>query len=165
MTEKHTFAPLFDSTSRVLILGSFPSVKSRETGFYYGHPRNRFWKIISDIFNSELPQTIEDKKQLILQNRLALWDVIESCDITGSSDSSIKNVKPNNLGIILDNCNISHIITNGTTAYSLYNKYQKDITGINAVRLPSTSPANAAWSYDKLKSEWNIIKQYTVPTS
>lgn len=165
MTEKHTFAPVFDSTSRVLILGSFPSVKSRETGFYYGHPRNRFWKIISDIFNSELPQTIEDKKQLILQNRLALWDVIESCDITGSSDSSIKNVKPNNLGIILDNCNISHIITNGTTAYSLYNKYQKDITGINAVRLPSTSPANAAWSYDKLKSEWNIIKQYTVPTS
>ena len=150
----HTIEPVFDSCSKVLILGSFPSVKSREEGFFYGHPQNRFWKVLSNAFECELPKTIDDKKQMLLNHNVALWDVIHSCDITGSSDSSIKNVVPNDLSLILDTADIQKIITNGKKADSLYKKYLEEKTNIKAVCLPSTSPANAQWNLQNLCLEW-----------
>ncbi|HAF26738.1 MAG TPA: DNA-deoxyinosine glycosylase [Lachnospiraceae bacterium] len=152
--EKHPFPPLYDKTSRVLILGSFPSVKSREQMFFYGHPQNRFWKVIPAIFKEKVPETIEEKKSLILRNHLALWDVIAECEITGSSDASIKNAKANDLGEILRNAPIEKIIVNGKTAEKLYIKYIEPLTGIKAVVMPSTSPANAAWTLEKLIEAW-----------
>lgn len=151
----HPIEPLFDENSEILILGSFPSVKSREQGFFYGHPQNRFWKVISRICNQPKPESIEDKTRLILDNRFALWDVIHSCEITGSADSSIKNVQPNDLSVILDTANIKHIFLNGKKAEALYNKYIKDTVSIPASVLPSTSPANASWSEDRLFEYWN----------
>jgi len=138
----------------VLILGSFPSVKSREEGFFYGHPQNRFWKVLSRIFETKVPQTTAEKKKLIEENGLALWDVIHSCEITGSADSSIKKVVPNDLSNILAAAPIDTIITNGKTADNLYRKYLEKETGIPAVCLPSTSPANARWTEDKLYEKW-----------
>ena len=152
----HTIPPLFDKNSEILILGSFPSVKSRETQFFYGHPQNRFWRVISKIFEEECPETVEQKRSLLLKHNIAVWDVIESCDIEGSADSSIKNVVPNDLSIILNNANIRQIFVNGRTAYRYFCKYQKDL---NAVCLPSTSPANAAFSLDRLILEWKVIKE------
>ena len=155
---KHPFPPLYNSNSKILILGSFPSVKSREQLFFYGHPQNRFWKVLSQIFETPVPVSIEEKKEFLLNNGIALWDVIASCDIEGSSDSSIKNVTANNLLIILDNSKIEKIFVNGKTAEKYYNKYTKNIIKREAVCLPSTSPANAAWSLDKLIQAWRIIK-------
>ncbi len=157
MREKHTFEPVFDGDSGILILGSFPSVKSRETGFYYGHPQNRFWRVIAELFGSPVPRSIDEKRELILKNHLALWDVIQSCEITGSSDSSITGVIPNDLDSVLRHSRIARIVTNGNTAYRLYMKYQREKTGIVPVKLPSTSPANAAWSLKALLDEWRII--------
>ena len=151
---KHPFPPLYDKNSRVLILGSFPSVKSREMMFFYGHPQNRFWKVIAGIFDEEIPNSIEEKKKLILGNHLALWDVIAECEIVGSSDASIKNARANDLSEILDNAPIRKIIVNGKTAERLYIKYIEPVTGIKAVVLPSTSPANAAWSLERLIEVW-----------
>lgn len=151
--ELHNIQPVFDKNSEILILGSFPSVKSRETGFFYGHPQNRFWRVLAALKNVETPVTIEEKKKFLLRNRIAVWDVIKSCDITGSSDSSIKNVVPNDVSGILKASNIERIYTNGGTAYRLYKKY----IGNDAVLLPSTSPANAAYSLDRLIEEWSII--------
>lgn len=156
-TQAHTIEPIFDSDSRILILGTFPSVKSRQTGFYYGHPYNRFWKVIASIVNYDVPQNIEQKKAMLLKNNIALWDVIKSCDIAGSSDSSIKNVVPNDLRIILSNCNISNIYANGNTAGKLYNKYIKPNSGREIIVLPSTSPANASYSLEKLIDSWECI--------
>lgn len=153
----HTFAPLYNNDSKILILGSFPSVKSRQNGFYYGHPQNRFWKVISSLFNCEIPQTIEDKKDLILNSKAALWDVIESCDIIGSSDSSIQNVIPNDLNIILSNAKVEKIYANGKTAAKLYEKYSQELTGKPIITLPSTSPANAAFTLEKLIKNWEQI--------
>ena len=119
----HTISPVYDNNSRVLVLGSFPSVKSREEGFFYGHKQNRFWKVLSNCFDCALPQTIDEKKKLLLSNGVALWDVIYSCDITGSSDSSIKNAVPNDISKILAAANIQKIITNGKKADTLYKKY------------------------------------------
>ena len=150
---EHTFGPVYDSDSRILILGSFPSVKSREINFYYGHRNNRFWKILGMLFNEE----IEDKKSFLLKHHIALFDVIESCDIIGSSDASIQNVKPNDLSIILNNSKVEKIFLNGAKAYELYKKYDEDKYAIEAVKLPSTSPANAAYSIDDLFNEWKII--------
>ena len=150
----HPIPPLYDKNSRILILGSFPSVKSREACFFYGHPQNRFWKVTSSVFGEEVPQTIDEKKSFLLRNRIALWDVIGSCDIAGSSDSSIKNVTPNDLSIILQNADIGQIYVNGKTAYKYYIKYTEKMTGRSAICLPSTSPANAAWTIDRLVSEW-----------
>ncbi|MBR2546937.1 MAG: DNA-deoxyinosine glycosylase [Eubacterium sp.] len=155
---KHPFGPLYSDKSKVLILGSFPSVKSREQNFFYGHPQNRFWKVIANVFDREVPETIEEKKILILEKGLALWDSIASCEITGSSDSSIKNVKANDISIILDNCNIDRIYCNGRKSYELYQKYIQPETGREAVCLPSTSPANAAWTFDKLLDAWSVIR-------
>ena len=154
----HPFGPLYDESSRVLILGSFPSVKSREQNFFYGHPQNRFWKVVSAIFEQPVPQTIEEKKQLILGNGLALWDSIASCEITGSSDSSIRNARANDIRIILDSCNIERIYCNGRKSHELYKKYIEPQTGREAVCLPSTSPANAQWTLERLIEEWSVIR-------
>ena len=154
----HPFGPLYNKESRILILGSFPSVKSREQNFFYGHPQNRFWKVIAALYEQPLPQTIEEKKQLILDNGLALWDSIASCEITGSSDSSIKNARANDITVILDSCNIERIYCNGRKSHELYRKYIEPATGRTAVCLPSTSPANAQWSLEKLIGAWAEIR-------
>lgn len=154
----HPIAPVFDKESRVLILGSFPSVKSREAMFFYGHPQNRFWKVIATVCNEELPDTIEEKKALLLRNHIAVWDVIASCDIEGSSDSSIKNVKANDLSVILDNARIRAIYVNGKTAEKYYKKYIEKQINRKALCLPSTSPANAAWNIERLTEEWRVIR-------
>ncbi len=153
----HPFGPLYDENSRVLILGSFPSVKSREQQFFYGHPKNRFWPLLAALTGSEIPQNIEEKKQLALKNGIALWDVIASCEIVGSSDSSIRNAKPNDITPILENSNVRKIFTNGKTADSLYMRYIFPVTKIQSVCLPSTSPANAAWNMGRLLSAWQVI--------
>ena len=154
----HPFGPLYNKKSRVLILGSFPSVKSREQNFFYGHPQNRFWKVIAAVYEQPLPRTIEEKKQLILDSGLALWDSISSCEITGSSDSSIKNARANDITVILDSCNIERIYCNGRKSHELYRKYIEPATGRTAVCLPSTSPANAQWSLEKLIGAWAEIR-------
>ena len=153
---EHPFDPVWDGESKILILGSFPSVKSREQMFFYGHPRNRFWTVISMLLGVEAPVTINEKKDVLLNNHIALWDVIASCDIYGSADSSIKNAVPNDIGFIIENSKIECVFTNGATADKLYKKYILPSTGIEAVRLPSTSPANAAKSVDELVKEWAI---------
>lgn len=150
----HTFPPVYDAESTILILGSFPSVKSREMNFYYGHPQNRFWKVLARILGVSVPQTIAEKKELLLSHKIAVWDVIESCTITGSSDTSIRNVVVNDFTEILANSAIETIYVNGTKAYELYHKYAEKKTGRQAVKLPSTSPANAAWSLERLCKEW-----------
>ena len=150
----HPFPPLYDKDSQVLILGSFPSVKSREQMFFYGHPQNRFWKVIAGVFGEKTPETTEEKKRLILTHNLALWDVIAECEIVGSSDASIRNAKANDISEILENSAIHKIIVNGKTAEKLYKKYIEPETGIKAVVMPSTSPANAAWKPEKLIDVW-----------
>ncbi len=155
----HPIPPLFDENSKTLILGSFPSVKSREAAFFYGHPQNRFWAVIAEVFGEEKPVTVEEKKRLVLNNNLALWDVIASCEIVGSSDSSISDVTANDLSVIINNSKVENIFVNGKTAEKYYNKYTYSETGIKAVCLPSTSPANAAWSLKKLVEAWKIIKK------
>lgn len=154
----HPFPPLYDENSQILILGSFPSVKSREAMFFYGHPQNRFWKVASRIFGAPVPETIDEKKKFLLSNKIALWDVIASCEIKGSSDSSIKNAVPNDLSEIFKKADIKHIFVNGKTAEKYYNKYTKNTVGKAAVCLPSTSPANAAWTVERLVKAWEIIK-------
>ena len=151
----HVFLPVFDETSKVLILGSFPSVKSREQGFYYGHPQNRFWKVIAALCEETVPTTIEEKKAMLLKHHIAIWDVIGSCDIIGSSDSSIKNVVPADIAGLLGKTRIERIFANGKTAGSLYEKYCREQTGRKITVLPSTSPANAACSLEKLVEVWS----------
>ncbi len=153
----HPFGPLYDKNSRVLILGSLPSVKSREQNFFYGHPQNRFWPLIARLFNEPVPLTIEEKKKMILKHHLALWDTIYSCDIIGSSDSSIKNVVPTDLEQIINNSKVTAVFCNGNTSGRYFHKYQEKTLGIKATILPSTSPANAAWSMERLEEAWKII--------
>ena len=155
--EVHTISPVYDSNSRILILGSFPSVKSREAKFFYGHPQNRFWKLLGELFNEGAGDSAKEKTECLLRHNVALWDVIASCEIEGSSDSSITNVTPNDVSIILEEANIRAIFTNGKTADKLYKKYLEKKTGIKAICLPSTSPANAAWTLERLKEEWKKI--------
>lgn len=158
---QHPFPPLFDAQSEILILGSFPSVKSREQQFFYGHPQNRFWRVTAAVCGAEVPVTIEEKRAFLLRNHIALWDVIASCEITGSSDSSIRNVVPNDLTPIFKTAQIWQIYVNGGTAAKYYDKYQKPVLQRDAIRLPSTSPANAAWSVERLVSVWQCIRQGT----
>lgn len=153
----HPIPPVFNKDSRVLILGSFPSVKSREYGFFYGHPQNRFWKVAARVFNEEVPHTISEKKDFLIRNYIALWDVIGSCEITGSSDSSIKNLTVNDISLILKTADIQAVYLNGGKAYQLYKKYIFPVTGREGICLPSTSPANAAWNIDKLTEAWSEI--------
>lgn len=154
----HEIAPVYDVDSKILILGSFPSVKSREGEFFYHHPQNRFWKVLSGVLQCELPGTIEEKKIMLLQHHIAVWDVVKSCTITGSSDSSIRNVTVNDLNKILNTALIQCIYINGGRAYALYEKYCRERFHREAVRLPSTSPANAAFSLDKLIAQWSVIR-------
>lgn len=158
----HEIPPLYQSDSRVLILGSFPSVKSREGSFFYHHPQNRFWKVLARILDWDLPVSIEEKRMMLIKNRIAVWDVIHSCTITGSSDSSIRDVEPNDLSLILDSAPIQGIYVNGAAAYKLYQKYCQPLTGVEARKIPSTSPANAAFSLDRLVDEWSVIRESLV---
>ncbi len=153
----HPFPPLFDSESRTLILGSFPSVKSREAMFFYGHPQNRFWRLIALLCHEDTPQTVEEKSSLILRHHLALWDSIRSCTITGSSDSSVRDVVPNDLRVIFDNSKTERVFCNGALSHKMYMKYIYPQTGVAAVKLPSTSPANAAYSLERLAESWQVI--------
>lgn len=159
---QHPIPPLYDKNSKILILGSFPSVKSREQMFFYGHPQNRFWKVISAVMDMDTPVTIKEKTCFLHSNHIALWDVIASCDITGSSDSSIKNVVVNDLTEILKAASINQIFVNGKTAEKYYNKYIRDTLCKEAICLPSTSPANAGWDMNRLINAWQIIKTYMV---
>ncbi len=157
----HPFPPLYDAESRTLILGSFPSVKSREQQFFYGHPQNRFWRVMSALLAEELPATVEEKRAMLHRHHIALFDVIHSCEIIGSSDSSIRNVVVNDLTEILENSQIgTRIFVNGNKAGELYKRYTLPKTGIPCTVLPSTSPANAAWSLEKLTGTWGERLQF-----
>ena len=153
----HPFPPVFNADSRVLILGSFPSAASRGQGFYYGHPRNRFWRVIAAVTGEELPADIPGKKALLLRHGIALWDSVASCSIAGSSDASIRNAEPNDIAGLLAGSGIERIFCNGTRSWEIYMKYQYPLTGIKAAKLPSTSPANAAWSLERLIEVWRVI--------
>ena len=150
----HPIPPCFDKESRILILGSFPSVKSRESGFFYGHPQNRFWKVLAAIFEEEVPTSIPEKKAFLSRCHVALWDVLHSCEIKGSADSSIKNAVPNDLSVILEAAPIEKIFVNGKTAEKIYIRFLEPVVGRKAVLLPSTSPANASWRLEELVKEW-----------
>lgn len=155
----HPFAPIYDKRSEILILGTFPSVKSRENEFYYGHPQNRFWKVLAALYNEECPIKMEEKKSFLIKHHIALWDVIQSCEIQGSSDSSIRNVIPNDISALLSETNIQKIFCNGKKAKTLFDRHIAKKQNITATDLPSTSPANAAWSLDKLISAWQKIQK------
>jgi hypoxanthine-DNA glycosylase len=154
----HPIAPVYDEKSRILILGSFPSVKSREQQFFYGHKQNRFWKVLAEILECPIPQEVSQKREMLLENHIAVWDVIACCEITGSSDASITQVQPNDLSEILSAADIQAIYCNGTKAYELYQKYIYPQNGISAHKLPSTSPANASYSLERLVTAWKEIK-------
>ena len=151
---EHPFKPVYSDKSKILILGSFPSVKSREKNFYYSHPQNRFWKVIANIFNEVIPNTIEDKKQLILNNNLAIWDVIKRCEIIGSMDSSIQNIESCDVNSLIVKTGITKVIFNGNKAAEAYYKYNKKLEEIEYTTLPSTSSANATYSFEKLYNAW-----------
>lgn len=153
----HNIPPVWDSTSKILILGSFPSVKSREMQFFYSYKYNRFWQVVSAVTGAPCPQSIAEKKAFLLQQHIALWDVIASCDIAGSSDSSITNVRVNDVASITSVAPIAAVFTNGAKAGSYYKKYLLSETGMEATVLPSTSPANAAYSLERLVAAWRVI--------
>lgn len=159
---EHPIPPVYDENSRILILGSFPSVKSREAMFFYGHPQNRYWKVLAAIFEEEVPMTVPDRRAFLIRNHIAAWDVIASCDIEGSADSTIRNVTANDLRPILEKSKIENIFVNGKTAEKMYKKYTQPILNRECICLPSTSPANAAWKLDKLIEAWRIIKTPTI---
>ena len=153
----HPFGPFFDAESEILILGSLPSVKSREQMFFYGHPQNRFWPLVAALFGESVPSSVEEKKALAQRHRIALWDTIYSCDIIGSDDNSIKNVVPTELGEIIAGSRVSRVFCNGRTSGLYYKKFHEKKLGIEARVLPSTSPANAAWTFDRLIEAWGVI--------
>ena len=150
----HPLPPFYNSDSKILILGSLPSVKSREIGFYCARPQNRFWKLLADTYNEEIPISLDDKKDFLTKHKIALWDVIKSCTITGSSDSSIKDVVVNDINCLLKKTQIKYIYTTGLKAYNLYNKYLLNKVGIEAVYLPSSSPANQTKTYNEILDEY-----------
>ena len=156
----HEFGPLYDADCEVLILGSIPSPKSREQAFYYGHPQNRFWKVMAAVVGEPVPQTIEEKRRMMLKHHIAMWDALEACDIRGASDSSIKNPVPTDIPGLLAKTRITRIYATGATAYKYYQKFNAPRTGIDAVRLPSTSPANCAVSQEELVEAYRVILEY-----
>ncbi len=160
-TITHPLRPLFQADSKILILGSFPSVKTREYGFFYGHPQNRFWPLLERIFEVNLNTDIEERRAFLLDNHIAVYDVIYRCDIIGSSDASIQNVVPSDLSPIFKKADIRQVFCNGGTSYRYYRKYQESKTGAKAIQLPSTSPANARASMDDLYDKWKIIRDYS----
>ena len=159
----HSIEPVFDTESRVLILGTMPSPKSREVQFYYGHPQNRFWRVLAAVLGEEVPQSVPEKKAMLLRHRIALWDVLAECEITGASDSSIRNPVANDLSVILDHAPVQAVFTTGATAWKLYTRLQKPHTGIEAVRLPSTSPANCAVKMEALTEAYKAIPPWLEP--
>ena len=148
------FAPICGNTAKALILGSFPSPKSREQGFYYGHPQNRFWRLLALLTGAPEPKTIAEKTALILQNDLALWDTVQSCEIRGASDASMRHVQPNDVAALVSRLGVQAVFCNGAASGRVYAKYAQAAAGIPAVVLPSTSPANAAWSMERLQQVW-----------
>ncbi|WP_300626997.1 DNA-deoxyinosine glycosylase [uncultured Thomasclavelia sp.] len=159
MKEYHLIEPIYDKDSKILILGSFPSVKSREANFFYHHPQNRFWRVLAAVYQDTVPEEIADKKAFLKRHQIALWDVIASCNIKGSSDSSISDVEVNDLNMIIANSSVNHIYTNGNLADKLYHRYFDTIIDLPVTKLPSTSPANAAYSLDKLLIYWSVINE------
>ncbi|MDD4774220.1 MAG: DNA-deoxyinosine glycosylase [Eubacteriales bacterium] len=159
MLQTHTFKPVFDKNSKLLVLGTFPSVKSRENNFYYGHPQNRFWNVIAGIYQCETPQSVKEKTELLLSNGIALWDVIQKCEIVGSADSNLKNIVTNDINIILSQCDINRIYANGRVAGNIYKKYIEPTTGREITILPSTSSANASWSLCRLIDIWCCLAE------
>lgn len=157
--QKHTIDPVYDAHSRILILGSFPSVKSREQQFFYGHRQNRFWRVMAQVLDCAVPESVEQKREMLLTHHVAVWDVIASCEIVGSSDASIRNVTPNDLSRILSHADIREIYTNGGKAHQLYQKYIFPVNGREARLLPSTSPANAGYSLERLTEAWRAIRE------
>lgn len=153
----HTFEPVYDDASEILILGTMPSVRSREQNFYYGHKQNRFWKVIAGITNNEEPKTIPEKKKLLLASHIAIWDVVKECEIIGSSDSSIRNVKVNDVEGLLKRSAIRKVAANGRKAAELYNRYLYNLTGREIIVMPSTSPANAAYSLERLCDAYKTL--------
>lgn len=158
--ETHNLEPIYDKNSKVLLLGSFPSPKSRGEGFYYAHPQNRMWKVLAEVCDAEVPQDIEEKKSLLLEHHIAMWDVLESCEIEGASDLSIKNGKPNDLAPIIAESKIEAIFTIGGKATQYYKRYCEKLYDIPYYQLPSTSPANASMNADKLAEVFSIIKEF-----
>ncbi|MCR8968405.1 DNA-deoxyinosine glycosylase [Facklamia sp. 7083-14-GEN3] len=159
-TIKHPLQPLYNEDSQILILGSFPSVKTRQYGFFYGHPQNRFWPLMGNLFKVELSTNIEERRNFLLKHRISVYDSIYQCDIVGSSDASIKNVIPSDLKVIFDKASIQQVFCNGATSYKYYQKYHAKETGIKGIKLPSTSPANARFRLDDLALEWKEILKY-----
>ena len=153
----HPILPVYDGESKILILGSFPSVKSREQQFFYGHKQNRFWRVLAQVLDCAVPESIAEKRTMLLAHHIAVWDVIASCEITGSSDASIRNVVPNDLSRILSCADIRSIYTNGAKAHQLYQKYIFPVNGREAFALPSTSPANAGYSLERLVEAWKVM--------
>lgn len=156
----HQFAPVFDEKSRILMLGTMPSPKSREVGFYYGHPRNRFWKVLADVCGEEKPETTEEKVAFAHRNKIAIWDVLAECEIKGADDNSIRNPKANDMCVILEHADIQAIFATGTKAAALYKKYCYPETGIEIITLPSTSPANCRVHYEELYQAYVQIRKY-----
>ncbi len=154
---EHPFPPVYNEASRVLILGSLPSVRSRQEGFFYGHPRNRFWQVLSLLLGEPLPQTIAQKRALLLRRHVALWDVVSRCEIVGSSDASIRSVTPSDLRSLVASSAVTHIFLNGQTAARVYRRYQADMLALPCSVLPSTSPANAACSLPRLLTAWQVV--------
>ena len=157
---KHTFAPVYDSSSRVLLLGTMPSPKSREEGFYYGHPRNRFWKVMGEVLGEETPGTIEEKKRMLLAHKVAVWDVLKSCEIRGADDGSIKNPAANDMSVVLEAAPIKAVFATGQKAAALYRKYCEPCTGMPVIQLPSTSPANCGMKYETILDAYREILKY-----
>lgn len=158
MIANHTFEPVYNENSKILILGSMPSMKSRENRFYYSNPQNRFWDILATIFEVEKPQTVAEKANLVIENNLALWDVLKTCEIIGSADNTIKNPVVNDINSIINQSKIEFIYTTGKTATNLYNKYCLVDTKIESKYLPSSSPANAKFGLKELVEAYKIIK-------
>lgn len=156
----HEFGPFYTKNSKVLILGSIPSPKSREQGFYYGHPRNRLWSVLADVLGENFPGTVDERKLMLEKHNIAMWDVLASCEIKGADDSSIRNPKPNNLNEIIERADIKAVFATGKKAADLYRKYCQDSCGMEIICLPSTSPANCRCSYETLRNEYIKIVDY-----
>jgi hypoxanthine-DNA glycosylase len=156
----HPIPPIYSDASKILILGSFPSVRSREAGFFYGHPQNRFWKVLAAVLNTPLPKTVDEKKEFLLDHHIALWDVAAACEIQGSADNTIKKVTANDISCILKSADIAQIYVNGQTAARYYHQLIEPTVGRAAITLPSTSPANASQSLEDLICAWRTIRDY-----
>jgi TDG/mug DNA glycosylase family protein len=159
---EHTLLPIYNENSKILVLGTMPSPKSRELGFYYSHPQNRFWRVVSDLYGEKLPVTNAEKTEFLLRNHIALWDVLKSCEIEGADDSSIRNPVPNDIAGLIARTNIRTIFTTGTKAFALYRRFCQKSTKIEAIALPSTSPANCRhYDYERLKTAYSVLLEYT----